>query len=204
MPNISAHMIVGREVAKRLKIESKEFFKGNLLPDIIDCDDSHHRIQNGVYLVPDISFFLKELDLTDDLWKGYLVHLLLDKYYLEIYLGKKFKDKNVFIDGEIYNDYDYINKTLVKNFNLDINFFDEVLTDYKQKILEERLLYNKECLMQSKIGVLKYLDYESFSQFLIRISQVISQELSEYVAASYKKENTQKEMKIYNERIELI
>lgn len=185
MPNISAHMIVGKEVAERLKIESKEFIKGNLLPDIIDCDDSHHKIESGVYLVPDISYFLKELDLTDDLWKGYLVHLLLDKYYLEIYLSKKYKNKNVFLDGEIYKDYDYINKSLISEFNLDLNFYDEVLADYKQKISEERLLYNKECLMQDKSGDLKYLDYESFSQFLIRISYVISLELNEYVTASY-------------------
>lgn len=198
MPNISAHMIVGKEVAKRLKIESKEFIKGNLLPDIIDCDDSHHKIESGVYLVPDISYFLKELDLTDDLWKGYLVHLLLDKYYLEIYLSKKYKNKNVFLDGEIYKDYDYINKSLISEFNLDLNYFEKALSDYKQKISEERLLYNKECLMQDKSGDLKYLDYESFSQFLIGISYVISQELSEYIGDTGKEKNIQKELNLFS------
>lgn len=195
MPNISAHMIVGREVARRLHIESKEFIKGNLLPDIIDCDDSHHKMQSGVYLVPNISFFLNELDLANDLWKGYLVHLLLDKYYLEIYLSRKYKNKNVFIDNEIYNDYNYINKRLVSEFHLDLDSYDEILTDYKQKIIEEKLLFNKECLKQNKSGVLRYLDYESFSQFLVMISEVISRELVEFIEIN---------KKIYCKRIEFI
>ena len=59
MPNISAHMIVAVEVAKRLNINSDEFIKGNLLPDIIDMEDSHHKVQNGVYMVPDIEYFLQ-------------------------------------------------------------------------------------------------------------------------------------------------
>lgn len=57
MPNICAHMIVAKEVAKKINIDSDEFIKGNLLPDIIDKKDSHHKKEIGVYFVPDIDFF---------------------------------------------------------------------------------------------------------------------------------------------------
>lgn len=181
MPNVSAHMIVGVEVAKRLNIGSEDFFRGNLLPDIIDCDDSHHKVVSGVYLVPDVTYFLKILDLRDDICKGYLVHLLLDKYYLEDYLSKRFKNKNVFLDEEIYNDYDFLNYKLVRSFNLDVDFFDRVLSNYKQRVSNEKLIYNRECLKQKNSGRFKYLDFESFAQFLINVSELISQELSEYL-----------------------
>ncbi len=36
MPSISAHMVVAKEVSKKLNISSDDFIKGNLLPDIID------------------------------------------------------------------------------------------------------------------------------------------------------------------------
>ena len=54
MPNISAHLIVGREVGKRLNINSDDFMRGNVLPDVIDMKDSHHKIKKGIYFIPNI------------------------------------------------------------------------------------------------------------------------------------------------------
>ena len=139
MPNISAHMIVAVEVAKRLNINSDEFIKGNLLPDIIDMEDSHHKVQNGVYMVPDIEYFLQNLDFSKDLNIGYLTHLLLDKHYLSDYLGSLYPNTNIFLDGTIYKDYDYLNFLLVDRFELNIDKLENILNNYYCKILKEKL-----------------------------------------------------------------
>ena len=107
MPNISAHMVIAKLVSEKLNITSDDYIRGNLLPDIIDKEDSHHKIQSKMYLIPNIDYFIKELDLTKDINIGYLTHLMLDKYYL-IYLENKYPN-NIVFDNGIYIDYDYIN-----------------------------------------------------------------------------------------------
>ena len=184
MPNISAHMIIAKEVAKRLKINSDEFIKGNLLPDIIDVDDSHHKIQNGVYMVPDIDYFLQNLDFSKDLNIGYFTHLLLDKHYLNDYLESLYPNTNIFLDGTIYKDYDYLNYLLVNRFKLDIDNLEHILSQYDCKIIKEKLKYNIDCLKQKKDGKTKYLNFENFASFLLEVSNTISKELIEYANKS--------------------
>ena len=186
MPNISAHMIVAKKVAKRLNINSDEFIKGNLLPDIIDMKDSHHKVQNGVYMVPDIEYFLQNLDFSKDLNIGYLTHLLLDKHYLSDYLGSLYSNTNIFLDGTIYKDYDYLNFLLVDRYGLNIDKLENILSQYDCKILEEKLKYNIKCLKQKKAGKTKYLNFESFASFLLGISDTISKELLDYANKSSK------------------
>lgn len=184
MPSICAHMVVATEVSKKLNINSDDFIRGNLLPDIIAIEDSHHKIKNGVYLVPNISYFLNTLDLSKDLNIGYLTHLLLDKYYLEDYLAKLYYNKNIFLDSKIYNDYNYLNYRLIKKFKLNIKYLEKILFKYNCNIDEEKLKYNLECLRQKKDGTTKYLDFYSFSKFLYDISDTISKELVDYANKS--------------------
>ncbi len=101
MPNISAHMIVAKEVGKKLNLTSDDYLRGNLLPDILNSNDSHHKIQSKIYLIPDINYFLNTLDLSKDINIGYLIHLLLDKHYLDDYLSNMYST-NIFLDGLIY------------------------------------------------------------------------------------------------------
>ena len=95
-------------------LNSEDFIRGNLLPDIIDIKNSHHKINSGIYMVPDIEYFLKTIDLTNDLDLGYLTHLLLDKHYLEDYLLQLYPNRNIFLDQEVYKD-------AVKAINLNKN-----------------------------------------------------------------------------------
>ena len=178
MPNISAHMVVCKLVSEKLNITSDDFIRGNLLPDIIDKEDSHHKIQGKMYLQPNIDYFIKNLDLTKDINIGYLTQLMLDKYYL-IYLENKYPD-NIVFDNGIYIDYDYINYDLVNRFNLDVKYLSKILSNYNCKINEEKLKYNIEYLNQKKIGKTKFLDINEFSSFLYDISNIISKELEKY------------------------
>ena len=180
MPSITPHMIVATEVAKILNINSEDFIRGNLLPDIIDIKNSHHKIESDVYMVPDIDYFLRTLDLTNDLDIGYLTHLLLDKHYLEDYLKKLYPNKNIFLDKKIYNDYDILNHSLVNNFNLDVEYIEKALMKYNCKIKEKKLEYNINCLKNNISRKTYYLNINSFSKFLKEVSKTISEELIEY------------------------
>ena len=186
MPNISAHMIIAKEVSKRLNLNSDEFIRGNLLPDVIDMENSHHKIEKGVYMIPDIDYFLETLDFSNDLNIGYFTHLLLDKHYLSDYLSNLYPNTNIFLDGDIYKDYDYLNYSLVKRFKLDVDKLESILNKYDCKILEQKLKYNIECLKQKKKGETKYLDIENFASFLLEVSDTISKELLEYASKSSK------------------
>ena len=184
MPSICAHMVIAKEVGKRLNINSDDFIRGNLLPDIIDIEENHHKVKSGNYIVPNIDYFLNTLDLSKDLYIGYLTHLLLDKHYLEDYLSYLFPNTNVFLGDTIYKDYDYLNYSLVNRFELDIDKLENILSQYDCKILEEKLKYNIECLKQRKKGITKYLNIDSFSKFLLEISDTISKELLDYANKS--------------------
>ena len=186
MPNISAHLIVAKEIGKKLNLNNDDFIRGNLLPDVIDEKDSHQKFKKGVYMVPNINLCLKKLDLNNDMDIGYLIHLLLDKHFLEDYLGTLYPNKNIFSDGKIYEDYDYLNYKLVTEFNLDLDYLNRILCTYNCKILGKKLLYNIECINQKKVGNIKYLNFESFSMFLSEISDFIIKELINYANESSK------------------
>lgn len=137
-------------------------------------------------MVSDIEYFLQNLDFSKDLNIGYLTHLLLDKHYLSDYLGSLYPNTNIFLDGIIYKDYDYLNSLLVNRYGLDIDKLENILSQYDCKILEEKLKYNIECLKQKKAGKTKYLSFESFASFLLEISDTISKELLDYANKSSK------------------
>lgn len=184
MPSITPHMVVATEVAKLLNINSEGFIRGNFLPDIIDIKNSHHKVESGIYMIPDIDYFIKKLDLTNDLDLGYLTHLLLDKHYLEDYLKKIYPNKNIFLDKKVYKDYDVLNHLLVKKFNLDVEYIEKALMKYNCKIKEEKLKYNINCLKNNISGKTYYLNINSFSKFLKEVSKTISEELIEYANKS--------------------
>lgn len=182
MPSIAAHMAVAKLLSEKLRINDDEFIKGNLLPDIINSKDSHHKIKGKYFLIPDISYFKQELDLTDKLYLGYLAHLLLDKYFLEDFLPKYTIDSNLFSNGTIYKEYDLINYQLVKRFNLDTNYLSKVLNTYREDINQEILNRNIRFLKSTNIGDTKYLKYEDFSLFLNDIVDKIYEEIEDYAS----------------------
>ena len=182
MPNICAHMIVAKEMGDRLNIHTDDYYRGNLLPDIatVSMDESHHRIQSKIYLVPDIEWFLNHLDFTNDKEFGYFIHLLLDIHYLDDYVTNLYPTKYIFGDPRVYKDYDCLNHRLVERFNLDTKYLTKVLSHFDEEINEDKLKYNIECLNQDTKGTPTYLDFDSFSKFLSEVDNVIYEELVNY------------------------
>lgn len=184
MPSIAGHMVVAKLVSEKLNIDDPDFTKGNLLPDIILKSNSHHKKKGTYYYVPNLEYFRNKLDLTNKLHLGYFVHLLLDYYFLEYYVLKNISDLNVFANKMIYNEYDKINYSLVKRFDLDVEYLKKILKNFPVEINQEKLEYNLQCLSLRKMEATKYLMFESFADFLDKISEVISKEVEEYANKS--------------------
>lgn len=183
MPNICAHMIVAKEVGEKLGINSFDYYRGNLLPDISKDKDSHHRIDVGPFFIPDINYFIENLDLSKDINIGYLVHILLDYHYLTEYIMGLYPNRNIFEEPGrlVYLDYDYLNHDLVERFNLDTKYLSRGLAYFPMKIDKKKLKFNIRCLNQNKVGKTVFLDLDSFANFLENVSVIISEEMSKYV-----------------------
>ena len=181
MPNMSGHMAIAKRVSDILNIKDKNFYIGNLLPDLyLDKKKSHYKIQGTKYLIPDIDYVKNNLDLKNIKNLGYLCHLLLDKYYLEEYL--KDIEENVFESDKLYKDYDILNKDIVKYFNLDVDYILDSLKYIDDDIEESKLETNITCLKKNEFGETYYLDKDKFIKFLDDISCRIAKEVEEYAS----------------------
>ncbi|MBR1386127.1 MAG: hypothetical protein IJ568_04805 [Bacilli bacterium] len=176
MPNISSHMAVAKKVSELLKINSEDFYKGNLIPDLYrNKFKSHFKTAGERYLIPDIVVVKNNLNLNNMKDLGKFVHLMLDYYYLEDYLDEI--NDNVFINDNIYNDYDIINDLIIKKFNINISYLENILLSIDDDIDRDLLFYNLECLKKNKNGVLKYLEEKKFLSFLENVSYKICDDI---------------------------
>lgn len=153
MPGFVIHIAIAKEYERKHKNEIKnteEFIKGAIAPDYISItnpNENKNKTHYGIWgdwtsnnQEIHLNEFLedKKVNLNTDYWKGYFIHLLSDHYFSEkyfkqeIYNAKKNKEK-------LYNDYDCLNKELLKKYNIEVleetkkymNCFDE-----KPKYLE--------------------------------------------------------------------
>ena len=176
MPSIAAHMICAKLVGSKLGINDSEFIKGNLLPDIIAMENSHKKIKGKHYYIPNIEYFVNTLNLSDNLYLGYLSHLLLDKFFLEDYIYYVVNGEEVFLNRTMYNEYDIINYELLNVFNIDVGYLNSILKNFNVPIDEKKYSSNIKSL-NNKIPCdnLKYLNVDDFSDFLIRASDMIAE-----------------------------
>lgn len=183
MPSVAAHMAVAKLLSEKLNINTPDFYRGNLLPDILagSMVDSHFKVQGEHFLVTDVDEAKKNLVLTNDLDLGYYTHLLLDKLFLEEFVPTYIKRYDLFKTKEMYIDYDLINFDIVDYFGLDVENLSDVLTEkYNFEIDEKKLETNIRCLNNKKIGEGKYLKKEEFKKFLIEASDRIYEEVKSY------------------------
>lgn len=185
MPGIVGHMVVAKLVGKRLGIETPEFIRGNLLPDIWNGEDPHHKVQGKYFKIPDREFIRTTIRQGDDLSIGYCTHLLLDWHFLEEFVPEKIGNLNVFQERTIYTDYDRLNYPLVKRFALDTDELEKILYNMGGDINREKLIYNLNCLkMKEETKEPEYLKEGEFSTFLFDISKTISKEIEDYASKS--------------------
>ena len=184
MPSMSAHMAVAKKVSEQLNIDDYNFIKGNILPDLYDDKNkSHFKIKDKKYLIPNIEEAINELEINNNLYLGYITHLLLDKYYLENFLDKY--DFDVFKNGDLYEDYDYLNDDIINYFKLDINYIKNCMKDFSSDINNDKLIKNIDCLLQNKKGQTKIIKREEFLSFLDKTIDIIIEDIKTIMGDNY-------------------
>ena len=104
MPSFVIHLAIGKEYIKKNKIENeKEFLRGSIAPDFKndwksinkEKKESHFTsLINGKQVV-EIDKFKnsQKVDIYNDFWKGYFLHILSDYFFIKNILKKKMKEQ---------------------------------------------------------------------------------------------------------------
>lgn len=145
MPGFTIHIATAKEYMRKHKLEIKneeEFIKGVIAPDMNEnLDDpaedkskTHYGKWGKHQVTTLIDDFLKDskINLEDDFWKGYFLHLLTDHYFYNKYF-KEEHEQIVKNDDRFYYDYDCLNKSIIDIYKIDImdnikkfmNMYDE-------------------------------------------------------------------------------
>lgn len=180
MPNIASHFVCAKLVSNILNIRSDAFFKGNILPDVIDLDNSHHKIHGSYCLIPDTEYYKKIMDSDSDLEKGYLCHLLLDKYFLEEFIPDNVDNASIdlFQPNLIYKDYTNLNILFVDKYGLDVEYITRIMYEFGDVKLDlEKFRINIESINTKTTNELVCLNFEKMCIFLENVSIRIAEEL---------------------------
>jgi len=182
MPSIASHFSCASLVAKKLDINNDDFYRGNILPDLLEGIESHYKIDGTYYLIPNIDYYKNHMK-NNYLDLGYLCHLLLDKYFLEEYIPnniKVYKDIDLFVFERIYTDYTNMNKKLIDYYNLDIEYINKIMKEFPVKLDQNKYNSNLNSINHLTIeDDLKYINFETYLIFLDNISSRIAKELKE-------------------------
>ena len=181
MPSIASHFVVAKIVGEYLNIKTDDFYKGNILPDLVDKSNSHSKIKGSYYEIPNIEYFCNKLNLSNDLELGYLCHLLLDKYFLEEYVLENvngYKEIDPFLSGKMYDDYTKINYKLIKYFDLDLVYINGIMNEIDLGVNKDKVNSNLKSINTKDVfGKLECIDLSRYISFLKNISIRISDEL---------------------------
>lgn len=130
------HLIIAKKINEQLSVNFNRFSMGNILPDVFDHSksskkDSHFIIPGKIaygerYL--DYDRFLSEhkSDLEDDIYLGYLGHLIADDEWLrKIYVPLMIdENEKVIVERQdvYYGDYGRLNRRLIEKYGLINNY----------------------------------------------------------------------------------
>ena len=130
MPSHKIHLSIAQEVNKKLKLDNDSIMLGSVLPDLtIEHNHGLSHFQFGTAYPKTLAnadeFIKKYPSMNDDISIGYIIHLLTDRYYNDVYYhtdivgieqNKKFKH-NLF---DSYDSYLLKHKKVNKFTNIDI------------------------------------------------------------------------------------
>lgn len=132
MPSFTMHMAIAKQYIRKHKseiINEVEFIKGSIAPDLEedmktiakDKNKTHYGQWNIWPIEINYNNFLKDsrVNLNQDFWKGYLLHLLTDEYFYT----KTFSKETQYIlenNDSFYEDYTCLNKDIMEKYNIDL------------------------------------------------------------------------------------
>lgn len=112
MPGFIIHLAIAKKQMELDNIENEEeFIKGVIAPDLLKKQglETHYGVN---FQKPDWKRFFENYDLKTDYNKGFFLHLITDYIFYSEYL-EEWKT-------EIYDDYDILNDSLIKKYDLKI------------------------------------------------------------------------------------
>lgn len=176
MPGYTIHIAIAKKYIEKHENEiedEEQFIKGVIAPDMnqnLDGPAENKSVTHygkwGKYEVEThIDEFLKDskVDMNNDYWKGYFLHLLADHYFYNYDRYFKKEHQEVIKNNErFYYDFDCLNKTLIKKYQITI--FDNI-----KKFMN---MYDEKP---------KYLTEEKVIEFIEEISDMDIQQKSEII-----------------------
>lgn len=149
MPSHKIHLGIAQEVNKILNLDNDLVMLGSVLPDL--TIEHNHGLSHFQYedihpnnLANADEFIKKYPDMKDDISIGYIIHLLTDKYYNDVYYHTNIKgiEHNKYFKHNLFDKYDIY---LLKHKN--INKFKDL--DVIDKIpLYKDISFNKKYLKE--------------------------------------------------------
>ena len=151
MPSYIIHLAVAKKYLENHKEDEKEFYKGVIAPDLLDKKVSHF----GEYSsTPDLNRYYNDVGLDTSFNRGYFLHLVTDYLFYNKFLES--------FSPEIYEDYDKINESLVRKYNIDIPKEVEEKVKFKQGNLAI-LDFDKVCKFIDTVGKVPLESYKNHS-----------------------------------------
>ena len=165
MAHVAVHEIIANRYIQKHHDEVRnknEFIKGSVAPDLNEQlterrkikDFPHYGKWSNGNVETNIDKFLKDkqVNIKQDYWKGYFLHLLTDYYFYNKQFNKEFEEikKN---KGNLREDYDYIFEKILKKYKI-------TLSNYTSKYVN------------IKDGNSKYLKLDKMLDFIEKMSDI--------------------------------
>lgn len=174
MPSHKIHLSIAKEINKKLKLNDDAIMLGSVLPDLTTGHDhglSHFQCED-VYpknLANADEFIKKYPNMKDDISIGYIIHLLTDRFYNDVYYHTDIDgiEHNKYFKHSLFDSYDnYLlkqgnvskinNKQIINNIPnyRDITFDMNYLNEYIDKLNND--------IDNTKIEKNYSIDYQDF------------------------------------------
>ena len=170
MPALLVHLAISNEYIKRHPEEIKDveaFRKGSISPDLDEKFEKileksekfvSHYYHEGDDNETDYDRFFNnpKVDMSDDFWKGYYLHLLTD----ETFYTDSFKEEYTCAYSEgphLYTDYQNLGKWLLKKYHI----------DKSENFFTKRVLF----LSQPTSGKTQYIKKRKLKKFIKKMSK---------------------------------
>jgi hypothetical protein len=149
MASAIIHLCVAKKVNNYLQKDEKLLSLGAIAPDIAkqigETKLKSHFLNNLDDPIPNCDQFVKKYyhELAKPFELGYLIHLLTDKYWFKDYINNFISNHPhssslsvIALNKLIYNDYTRLNRVLIDDYMLDLDFFFNNFNYPSSKITE--------------------------------------------------------------------
>ncbi len=152
MPGFTIHIAIGKQYIAKHEREIKDtpkFMKGVIAPDL---DDTMTQITRdklkthyGMWCNSENNFrkFFNDekVDINEDFWKGYFLHLLTDYYFYNNQFREE-TEESIRKGDLLYKDYDCLNFELIEKYKIEIKenisqYMNVEKTNERPKYLEK-------------------------------------------------------------------